>query len=318
MSEIEKVTVTDITTEELMDLAAAELQAIDAEAEFTLAVVAQAVKTRAALKKGRVLIRYKEKIPYGEWERFLKRDDVKLLPKTADNFIRAAKEAEALSALGADNESVEDHPYITLHFLSFLPPEIRDSYRSRIVEGEKIPYAHIQKELAKPEVKLQKAEEELESWKEEKSRRLEKREEARSLGRESGIPLEINSEYHVAKGSVVNSDRAIKNLEAKIEKLKAEVEAQQAEKQNLQSAVDHSDAKLHAVQEELDKMKFDDEISIGLMVKRTGYNLQNMVPQVLADIQRFSSAKERFPDELRKHLEDQIKQLSTYLTESYA
>jgi hypothetical protein len=65
-------------------------------------------------------------------------------------------------------------------------------------------------------------------------------------------------------------------------------------------------------------MKFDDEISVGLMVKRTGYNLQNMVPQVLSDVQRFNATKGRFPEELRLHLETMIQQLTIYLNEHYA
>jgi hypothetical protein len=66
-SEIEKVQVSDITCDQLMDDAAEELGRITERTEFALSVVVQSVRTQEAIAKGVVLNQLKEKVEDGKW-----------------------------------------------------------------------------------------------------------------------------------------------------------------------------------------------------------------------------------------------------------
>lgn len=298
MDEIEKVAVSDITVDQLMDDAAAEIKAIDAKAEFTLSVVTQSVKTQANISKGYILRALRAKVSDGIWMDFLKRIDIGISHQTALDYIRAADIFDAASA-NHDQGLLLGIPSSVLSRLSSLPQSYRDDLINDFAEGKPISRFDIEDLRKRTEVKLAKAEDKLSS--------------ANQRLREASNSREDS-----------NARRDVKRHADKVRELEEQLSSERRLKEEAEETLSHQEdqlavttTKLNAVQEELDKMKFDDEISVGLMVKRTGYNLQNMVPQVLADVQRFHSARDRFPDELSNFLEDNILQLYNYLKQHY-
>ena len=308
-NDIEKVQVSDITCDQLMDEAAEELARIDERAEIAIQVVTQSIRTQAAVAKGRVILEVREKYGHrpdfeGSFTAFAER--IGTTQTTVLRWVKAAQAVEEHSPAFSDQYMMSLSPTV-LHELTTLPDSVQSAILEDAVEDErKITRSELVEVRNSTPVKIMAATEALE----EKNELLNVANELISEAKETGIKSD-SPEYKALYQQATNAKEAIESLNEKIVTLKADLETEQKEAEASKKAQQE-------IQEELDKMKFDDEISVGLMVKRTGYNLQNMVPQVLSDVQRFNATKGRFPEELRLHLETMIEQLTTYLNEHYA
>ena len=82
-SEIEKVQVSDVTCDQLMDEAAAELTMLNNRAEHTISVVVQSIRTQLNIEKGKILFGLREKLSshksgHGMYQKFLKHNDIRV------------------------------------------------------------------------------------------------------------------------------------------------------------------------------------------------------------------------------------------------
>lgn len=312
-SEIEKVQVSDVTcdqVEESWELAAQEIARIDERAEIAIQVVTQSVRTQAAVAKGRVILEVCEKYEHspdfeGSFSAFARRLGTNAA--TVIGWVNAARSVNDFSDVFGD-EYMLSLSANTLHKLQSLPSKVQSALLEDATDsGKKLLMRDIKKAADDPTVKLMVASKKLQ----EKKEYVDAAEELLAEQRELGHNKENYDEYRRLYDNTQKIKKTIKTLNEKIITLNAELKAEKTQAEESKKAQEQA-------QEELDKLKFDDEISVGLMVKRTGYNLQNMVPQVLSDVQRFNATKGRFPEELRLHLETMIQQLTTYLNETYA
>ena len=288
----------------------AKILVIEGRAEFAIRKIVGTIQGRASLEKGKVI---------AEVQDYFKATGTKTLTKwyasvgleqsKANRYANAyrtiAKFQEMFDGV-IEPEKVLECGDLTLEKIHKLPESYKEEALEDIAAGKPPTTKEISELAKKPEVKLSKAQELL-------AAALKRKEAADAKWEEVKADPEISSkdkEYRDAQRLLTNNNVSVKNFEEQIATLQTQIEEEKLK------AV-QAEERQAAIQEELDKMKFDDEISIGLMVKRTGYNLQNMVPQVLADVQRFHSAKEKFPEELSDFLEQNIHQLYNYLKQHY-
>ena len=162
-NEIEKVQVSDITCDLMMEDAAEELARITERTEFALGVVVQSVRTQEAIAKGKILIQLREAIPRGEFELFLARDGIKLSRGTVAYYIRAAEFASEFTAEfpEADASALNSVAYTVLSEIHLLPKDLKDEYKGKIQNNESITCSEMERLAALTEVRLAKANENL-------------------------------------------------------------------------------------------------------------------------------------------------------------
>ena len=289
----------------LLEQAEEELASIDLGVKVALSKVAQSVITRSIIMKGRVLLAIREKVSNAEYVEFLQRPTVGIGETTANQWIDCWKisrdyqhryEVELLETFGSTSLSI----------LSKLPMGLQEEILDAAEKFGEYPTNTSLRDLSKLDrVRLQKL-------KEEKEKSLKEEEEAvEAFNAVDGKrDAHANPEYRKALNDKGNAKRKKDLLDKKIAKLEAQLELEQAKATS-------AEASQKAAEEKLDQVLFDEDTAASLQVKRVGYNLQNMVPQVLADLQRFTSERQRYPEELRLHIEDQTRQLLHYLTKHY-
>jgi hypothetical protein len=277
-----------------------DLDTVDQNADTILTALTNSVRTKAIIAKGGIVVHFKTTRPElsGNWLRFL---DYKGL---AVNTVSTWENAYKCYEEHKDYLSDETLFGFGANILASLYKGLAFNTRVQVLESGRCNITEAKKLTSDPEHKLLKAEEDLEKAK-------AKSAEALTVLEEYEGPRNVQEPDYVKRSNDRrNSERSVKTLEAKIAKLKEQIQLEQDKTSAAEAAKDKAE-------EQLNQVMFDEKTSKELQVKRVGYNLQNMVPQVLADSQRYISEKANYPEDLRFHLDQQLTQLLTYLQTHY-
>lgn len=163
----------------------------------------------------------------------------------------------------------------------------RESLYLQAANGQVPSHQEVISKMKSPEAKLNKARELLEEAKE----RVMVTEEQFDLVKDQPdrVDGERNRERQNAAQNHRNAAAAVERYEKKI----ADLEAILAKKDT-----------------ELDKFKFDDETRREQRIKSLTAGLTIGVPQTIADLQKYFTESEYYPEKLRHHLDDQVKMLA--------
>lgn len=303
---ITPVNVTDITVQELCDRAAADWRAISCSAEEAFQVASKVIRLHESIAKGKLLIQLRNQIPRGEFTQFLSRDDVGI-SSTAAYGLMAVAELYDKYGDTYGQKVLEKFSSTSLVQLSSLSDLTIEHVLSEAVNSSAPTIQQIRALSNDPEIKLLKAEQDERKYNQQHQKALKERDSVRS---DPQIKHD-SKEYQLATSTERQAKRVLENAQKKV----AELQAQLAQEQAKTSA---AQAEKVLAEEKLEKALFDEDTAVSLQIKRVGYNLQNMVPQVLADLQRFTAEKQRYPETLRLHIEEQVTQLLTYLSKHYA
>ena len=188
-----------------------------------------------------------------------------------------------------------------------LPSERALEIMYDVANGGSVPTEkELTKEANKPEVKLTKKQEDLQAAKEKLAQRKQKYEEVKA----DPAILPTDAEYIEAVQLVKNLKFSVTRQEAQIEKMKAEIAESKAREARLQE-------ERAAMEAELEAMKFDDAAAREQRVKRISHTLPNLIPQALADLQRYIAEKVHYEPEVQKGIDDQVKTFISYCKEHY-
>ena len=304
---IAPVSVTDVTIQEICEHAAEELKLITGAATSIIRTLTQEVRSREAVAKGRVLAQIKERLPnHASYKAFLSREDVCVSEKASKEWMGACR---LHSQFG--DKIYQLSPKV-LHRMSggLSAGDLEFHIDEAINSGKGITVEQSALLTNTPELKLNFFVERLE---EASADYLERKNEYDEYRRSRDDDSTVNKDpvYRQKTSAYKNAETSVALWQEKIDALRSQLELEQAKATS-------AEASQKAAEEKLDQVLFDEDTAASLQVKRVGYNLQNMVPQVLADLQRFTSERQRYPEELRLHIEDQTRQLLHYLTKHYA
>jgi hypothetical protein len=279
-----------------------DLDLIDQNAATVLKAFVRTVETQTAVAKGKAIYEFRQSHPelHWNWNKFLQS---KGIPKcNSDLWVSTYK-------CYLENKEEFSDEYLFGFSATVLAKLVRglsfESRRSIIAQGH-LTRNELQVVLSDPQEKLKKLEEDLNLA----EIKAEKAAEAFTLYDGGPRNTHTNPEYQKINRDKQSSRLSVQKLEAKIAKLKEQLQLEQDKTSAAEAAKDKAE-------EQLNQVMFDEKTSKGLQVKRVGYNLQNMVPQVLADSQRYISEKANYPEDLRFHLDQQLTQLLTYLQTHY-
>ena len=305
---ITPVSVTDVTVQEICEQAAEELKLITGAATSIIRTLTQEVRSREAVAKGRVLAQIKERLPnYESYKAFLSREDVCVSVNASKQWICAY---QLHSQFG--DKIYQLSPKV-LHRMSggLSAGDLEFHIEEAINSGKGITVAQSALLTNTPELKLNFFVERLEEASADYLERKNEYDEYRRSRDDDSTTAKNDPVYRQKNSAYKNAETSVALWQEKIDALRSQLELEQAKATS-------AEASQKAAEEKLDQVLFDEDTAASLQVKRVGYNLQNMVPQVLADLQRFTSERQRYPEELRLHIEDQTRQLLHYLTKHYA
>jgi septal ring factor EnvC (AmiA/AmiB activator) len=277
-----------------------DLDTVDQNAATVIAGLIQTVDTQAQIAKGKLIVQFREEHPalHRKWNQFLK------LKGLAKNTVYRWENSYRCSEEVKDRIGDEQLKVFGASVLATLYSGLSTETRIRILESGSCTQREVNSLLADPQEKLNRAEED-------HSIAVEKDAKAKKdLQEYSGPRSRNNPEFITVKKKAENSKGSLDKLEAKIAKLKEQIQLEQDKASAAEAAKDKAE-------EQLNQVMFDEDTSKDLQVKRVGYNLQNMVPQVLADSQRYLSERNRYSEDLRFHIDQQLTQLLTYLQTHY-
>lgn len=312
---------------DLMDEAAAELSRITERTEFTLSVLTQAIRTQEAIAKGKVLIQLRDRIPDGEWQKFLNREDVRLSYQSALLYINAAQLIEDAGPLYGE-EMLMNFGVNALSGINKLPTDAKLSLLDKAEEtGNPIKLPEVTKLSDKTETKLSKSAERLADAKEKKQKASEKYEQVKA---DPNIKA-TDADYIKAATNNRNADQSIEKLEARILQLESELEKEHVQKAEINDTLTERDDDLSVANrklteaqdslakaiEEAHKLRFDGDTARQQRVARVGNQLILTLPQVLADIQKFVADREGFEEKISNSVTNQINVLKSYLNEHF-
>jgi uncharacterized coiled-coil protein SlyX len=271
-----------------------EILRIEARAAHAISSISSLIGTRANIAKGREIALIQDHFRGrgdGSLPRFY--ESLGFSMTTATRYANAWRASQELEGLLGDSgvDGLSGVSDLALAKIHQLPSVAKQEIVSAIAAGDEPPSVRQVERIAhQPETKLAKAQERLE--------------EARER-------LEANGGDKAALRSVSRYEQRIAELEAE---LVARDEALVASEQALaakQRAYEKTEA-------ELQLHRFDDETARQERVKRVGNNLVMSLPQVLADLQKFWTEREAYPDEIRSHLIQQSEYLANYLGDQLA
>jgi hypothetical protein len=284
-----------------------ELKRIDERAEYAISIVSQAIRTRAAVEKGRVLLSIKEKfntLPEfdGKFHEWMKLAGVSI--SHAQKWMNAARVVDDATPIFGEN-LVMNMGVSTLDGLHRLPTEAKVEVLCTAEETGKAPTEKEVRAIAqKPETKLTKAQELL-------AEARAKRDEKRELVEEVKADPEINykdPEYSKAFVEASKAEARVVELEGQVEEFRLLVRTEKAKAE--------AEAKARASAEaELESLKFDDEAARQQRIKRIQSTLTVQIPQVVSDIQKYRAERDHYDEEYRIALDTLIKDLQSYLSE---
>lgn len=286
-----------------------EITRIDERAEFTIQVLTQAIRTQAAVAKGRVLLQLRERFDQapeleGKWTALL--DDLSISNNTAYQWINSAKVVDTASPIFGDELLLNMSP-AALHKIHQLPTEAKLDVLEQAEQTGKAPTVKEVTAVAqKPEVKLDKATEDLIAAR----ARRQAAKEAYDNVREDPEIGSKDPEYKRIQNAADHAERQVQRLEETIEqlrsqiaedKIKAEQQAKEAERLN----------------SELDLLKYDDTAAREQRVKRVGNTLIVQLPAVLSDVQKYIAEKEHYDTRVVSSLDSSIETLINFLKPLY-
>ena len=105
-----------------------------------------------------------------------------------------------------------------------------------------------------------------------------------------------------------NATKAINRYEQRIAELQQQIEDER-------QAKEAETEKVNRVRSELEKLKFDDDQTRQERIKRLTNSLTISVPQVMADLQKFFTEKDAYPEDVREHLLEQSIYLTNYIAD---
>ena len=190
-----------------------------------------------------------------------------------------------------------------LRELSRLPAAYQEEAMADVAAGgEPLTSTEIQALAKEPEVKLTKAEELLARARRRKAQAEEQWEEVKS---DPNINYKT-SQYRSAADANDQATKTVARLEQELADLKASIEEERAK------AAEEAD-RSERLTRELDKLKFDDESQRQERIRRLSASLTVSVPQVLADLGKFFTEQDHYPEEVKKHLYEQATYLANYV-----
>jgi hypothetical protein len=294
--------------DEAIEAAKAEIARVDERAEYTITVLTQAIRTQAAVAKGRVLLQLRERFDAapeyeGMWRKFL--TECAVSEPVVYQWMNAARTVEAASPLFGE-EMLLQMSYKTLNTIQQLPSSAQADVLATAQETGTVPTIKAVTELAKaPEVKLDKATEDL-------AAALAKRNAAKQKLEEVKADPEVSSRAQdAAQCAANNADITVKRLEETIEQLRSQVAE---DKIKSEQAAKESE-RLNA---ELELLKFDDDAARDQRVKRVGNTLIVQLPAVLSDLQKYIAEKEHYDTKVVGSLDNSIETLINFLKPLYA
>jgi hypothetical protein len=284
-----------------------ELKRIDERAEYAISVVTQAIRTRAAVEKGRVLLDIKEKfstVPEfdGKFHEWLKLTGVSI--SHAQKWMNAARVVDDATPVFGE-ELMLNMGVATLDGIHRLPTDAKVEVLCQAEETGKVPTEKEVRAVAqKPETKLTKAQELL-------AEARAKRDEKALVVDEVKADPEItykDPEYTKAFVEASKAEARVKELEAQVEEFRLLAKQEKAKAETEATA-------RQKLEGELDQLKFDPETVRGQRIKRIQSTLTVQLPQVLSDIQKYRAERQHYDEEYQIALDTLIKDLKSYLME---
>ena len=166
-----------------------------------------------------------------------------------------------------------------------LPTEYREAFLADIAVGETPTFDEVAEVAARPEVKLSKAEELLAAARARKANADQKWE----LAKADPAVVPNSTEYNNAASDAKAAGKSVARLEEQLERLQADLERKEAE---------------------LAKFKFDSDTQRAERIKSLVDALTIGVPQTTADLSKFFAESEFYPDDVKAHMDEQIKMLA--------
>ena len=283
-------TTTELVTgslESALANAKAEITRIDERADFAINVISQSIRTRAAVEKGRVLLKIQsdwETNPQFEgcWSDFLETVGGR---RNTYNWINAAKVVEDNNLLFGTDEMIMNIAPSALDRIQKLPAEAKLDVLEKIAEGEKVTEKEVKQVANKTETKISKTAELL----------LEARAKREAI---ANGEIEYSSAAATCNGKRDNEDQITK-LTQQLADLQKQFEQEQ-----LRAKEESKKAK--KMEEELDKLKFDDALAREQRVKRVANTLTIQLPNIQGDIQKFWAERDYYPAEYQTAIDSLI------------
>ena len=279
---------------------------IEAKADFAIKKIITTIQGRAGLEKGKHIVEVQERFK-ASGERGL----TKWYKSIGLNLQKANRLANAYRAVDGfrdlfdgmvEPEKILECTDTALAKIQQLPQDFREEMMAEVAVGNIPTSNEVDKVIAKPEVKLSKAQELLTAAKARKEKAEERWEEVKADPEISSSDME----YKTARYANVGAIESVKNYEQQVAELQEQIEE---EKLKTAEAAER-EAKAAA---ELQKLKFDDAKARAERIKRLTTSLTVGVPQALADLQKFFAEKEHYPDDVRKHVLEQATYLANYI-----
>ena len=267
------------------------------------------IVARAALEVGRELVEIQEKFrtpdnPNGEGlVKFY--GSIGISPKQAQNWSNKYRAfcsyVELFGEEGA-SEKLNGLGDEAATRMWNLPRDYREAFLADIAIGETPSHEKVVGFAKRPEVKLTKAQELLEAAKLRKEEGIEQWELVKA-----NPDLDSKSpEYVSAKVKTQNAVKHINQYEQRIAELQQQIEDER-------QAKEAEAEKVNRVRSELEKLKFDDDQTRQERIKRLTNSLTISVPQVMADLQKFFTEADSYPEDVRAHLLEQTTYLANYI-----
>ena len=294
-----------------------EILTIEAKADFAIKKIVATIQGRANLEKGRVVYEMQRRFGTiteggekganntgGSLAKFYA--SVGLSPRTANNYSQAYRTTLKFSDLFdgiVEPSKVLAFSDAALRELGRLPESIQEQAFADVAAGEPALKVGEIIELAKqPEVKISKAEELLA-----RARRRKECADERWEMVKADPSIEYRTpEYNAATNDQQNATKAVARLEQELADLKSAIHAERAK-------ADEQAQIAEKLTRELDKLKFDDESQRQERIRRLSASLTVSVPQVLADLGKFFTEQDHYPEEVKKHLLEQATYLANYV-----
>lgn len=300
---IEKVQEGSLTISQAFEAAKAEIQRIDERAEYAIQVVTQAIRSRATISKGIVLLNLKEQFKNnpeldGQWTSFL--SDLGVHHSLANRWMTAASVVQE----NAGDFGVDILMEFSPHALAELPrlpqPMAKAVLQEAVETGKPKTIKEVQALATAPTTKRFKTLEELEALASEKDNL---KEQLSQVDEDSEDAAVLSSQLKALE----NRERV---LQQEKDALKEEID--EANRQKAQLAEEAS-----ALRKELTNLKFDEDAARIQRVKRISHSLPNLLPQALADFQRYLAEKSFYSIDSRQAIDAQAKALLEALKKHY-
>ena len=284
-----------------------QLKQIDNNAEVAISMVTQAIRTRAAVEKGKVLREIQDNYghlssfdgTFGDW---LKDQGIEYT--AANRWMNASRMCEDGSTIFGE-EMMMSFSSKALSKMHTLPAEAKlDLLEQAEATGKPPTIKEVTAVHDKTETKISKAAELLQEARAKRQEAIKDWEETKA-----------NPEIKSGTEEYTNALSAAKRAEARVEELQTRINDLQTQLgQEKSKAASEAEAR-RRTEEELEKLKFDDATVRANRITRIQSTLTVHIPQVQSDIQRFKAEYQHYPEEYQLAIDTLVKDLKSYLSE---